>query len=59
MKRFITTLAITTCFVGGVYTQYNERMGELKYRLDHIGDFDIDKILDSVPSPKSMPSHLA
>ena len=59
MKRFITTLAITMCFVCGVYTQYNERMGELKYRLNHIGDFEADKISDSVSSPKSMPSHLA
>ena len=59
MKRFITTLAITMCFVGCVYAQHNEQMSELKYRLNHIGDFETDKISDSVPSPKSMPSHLA
>ena len=59
MKRFLTTLAITMCFVGGAYTQYNERNGELKYRLNYIGDFETDKISDSAPSPKSMPSHLA
>lgn len=51
MKRLLTTLAIAMCFVGGVYAQYNERMSELNYRLNHIDDFKYKKVSDSVSSP--------
>ena len=54
MKRFITTLAITMCFVGCVYAQHNEQMSELKYRLNHICDFESHKVSDSVPSIKKV-----